>query len=92
MKNFYMQDKRARKRIPLVGTKKYPVIYLGFGTVIDDSISISQECVTIPIIINPEFYRFYANDNDGGEYLEGIKSVQFGRVYDPSMFWVGDER
>ena len=68
----YMQDKRARKTIPAKGTRKYPIIYLGEGTVDNGKIEVVCD---IPLYLNPGGCRFYAQDGERAEWVNNISQV-----------------
>jgi len=72
-----MQNRHSRKKMPPVGTKKYPVIYLGTGRLDNASIIIDENSPNIPVEIDPKFWRFYINNGEEGEYLKSIVSIQF---------------
>ena len=82
MKSICMQDKRARKRIPAVGTKKYPVFYLGEGEVTRGKIK-TNGMWPFQVIILPDKCRFYAVGKRSAKWLENISSVEMGHYWRP---------
>lgn len=78
MRDYYIQNARAECKLPPVGTDEFPVIYLGRGKVIRNSIVISKEFPGIPLIqFRAKDWRFYSSDESSGEYLTEINDIQF---------------
>ena len=71
----YLQDKRARKRIPANGTKKYPMIYIGVGVVEGNRITVDNAnglyVVSAGAREGKGRYRaFCIDDNDTGVWID----------------------
>lgn len=68
MVHIYLQDKRARKRIPAVGTKKYPMLWVGIGSVNGNEITVSNANSLYVIGAGREHerkYRTFVSDGEG---------------------------
>lgn len=83
-KIIYMQNKKARKKLPPVGTKRYPIIYLGLGELFGQALKILCNWHNdATVMIDPEEFRFYALSKTNGEWLKNISIVEFGRYWLP---------
>lgn len=74
----YLQDKRARKRIPANGTKKYPMIYVGVGAIEGNRIIVDNAnglyVVSTGVRESKQKYRaFCINDDDTGAWIDNPK-------------------